>query len=330
MEHTSGENNPDVLSTSQAEWLESVQDSFDALRDPEMDRVIAEAKAANEMLKIVMSTKRQRTEILADLDAKWARWYNEPVKVSGKVSYDVTFEGKTETRQAILWETRVISNGFNIGLTAKDTTSTDGQGLAEVVYQFQVPVDSLPERFQNRAFIDVQVPLDEVVVDSTFASKERAFTWLSAVHPEFIQQVDELIGDSMSEVEALQALADLQFNDIDLDDELTRNCIEAYVRSQVIVDKKMPYGLILDGELSYDNKRIGRAIYHDVTDLKTIAKLSSLGLVRNHKAGQPEQWRLGVKAKTRPQDRREKGMTYHIPLSTTKTIVSLREEFYRD
>jgi hypothetical protein len=316
------------LNGVQAEWLDSVQESLDLLRDPEMDRVIAKAKAANEMMGIVLSTKRERTEVLADLDAQWARWDGQPLTVSGKVKYPVTFEGKTENREAILWDTRVISNGFNIGTLTEDTP--EGGALARVVYQFQVPVDSLPEQFENRTMITVQAPLDEMVVDSTLASKERAYSWLSALYPEFVQEIDALISTSMSEVDALQALSSLDLSSIDLDNELARNCVEAYIKSQVIIDKKMPYGMVLQGEVSHYNAILKKPIYYDVTNMKTIAKISSVKLVLHHEAGQPEEWRLGVKASTLPRDRRESGMKYTVPLSTIKTIVSLRDEFYHD
>jgi hypothetical protein len=305
----------------------SLEQEAQALRDPVMDRAIDAARAANEMAQILPLGKRERAELVGDLDANWTKWYGEPVLATGKVAYEVTNEdGQKEMREALLWQSRVISDGFNIRRTSVD--DEQGKYLGEVVHQFIVPVGSIPDQFMGESTVIAVGSLEDVTLDSTFATKQRAYSWLNTMHPDFIKDVDTRIIASMSEAEAILALSTLDLDRLDLSDELARNCVEAYLKSQIIVDKKVPYGIVIDGVVGHYNERVGQEITYPVSDMRVIASLSSVKLLPERFKNSSVAWRLGLQIKTHPHDRRDVVREYQVPLSSVKEIVSLRDSFY--
>lgn len=313
----------------QAVWLGNVEELVDGLRDPRMDKVIRMAQAADEMMHIVPMTDQEYSRLVSDLDTEWRQWYGEPLMVQGKVSYQVTKRnGEKIVGQTVLWDQRVISKGFNIDFNGEK--NEQGQRFGRVIYQFSLPADLIPEHTDDAEIIAAFALLDEIVVDSSSASKERAYSWLNTMHPDFINKVDACINTSMSEVDAVIGLSELDISEINLDDELARNCVEAYIKSQIVRDKKVPYGLIIEGDVSHDNFQIGQRIFYEVTDMKVIAKISPVRVFAQPDRSGSHIWKLGLRIKAHQRDRRIPSRRYNVPLSSIKTMVSVRDEFYRD
>jgi hypothetical protein len=115
MDKESSANSGAGLSHDQTDWLESLEVALDSLRDPVMERVINDARAASEMASIVPLTVEDQKRLIGDLDFRWKQWLNEPVLLRGKVFYDIAESDRDgQRREAILWDTRAISSGFNV------------------------------------------------------------------------------------------------------------------------------------------------------------------------------------------------------------------------
>lgn len=315
------------ITQEQAAWLEIVEERLNGLRDPKMDRVIQAARAADEMTHIIPMTSQEHGEVIADLDAEWRRWQQQPVSVSGRLSYRIPREGQDPIiGQTILWDQRLISYGFNIH--SEGEPDAQGRRFGSVIYQFALPVELIPEHIHTTTNVAAFAGLDDITIDSMLASKERSYSWLRTMYPGFIEEIDSRINDSMSEADAIIELAKVDLSTINLDDELARNCVEAYIRSHILVDKKVPYGLLVNGEVSHENFRIGKRISYHVENMKMIASVSSIKVFARTGDTGSDAWHLGLRVKSHQQDRRIRARKYNVPLSSVELMVSLRDEFF--
>lgn len=167
-----------------------------------------------------------------------------------------------------------------------------------------------------------------MVIDSSLVSKERAFVWLATERPEIMAEIDERLRASMSETDALMALSGMSLEGMSLDDELVRNCIEAYIQSQVIIDKTIPYGVVLSGDVMHKSKNVRNFISYTVENMRAAVSLSSIKVTLQAYGEDENVWQLAVKAKMHSADRREASQKMVIPLASLQSIESLRSEFY--
>ncbi|MBN9397963.1 hypothetical protein BGO18_02735 [Candidatus Saccharibacteria bacterium 47-87] len=323
-ENESFDNNANNLEVSDGS-LAALEEQIGLLREPAMDRVLSEAYSANELLTTIPNSLQHRQEIVAEFDRKWGEWLGEKLKVRGLIEYR---DGKGQRSQAILWDTTVISNGFNAVTTS---AIKDDRSYSELLHDFVVPADCVPNPPEGEQYVRATGKLTDVIVDTDKASKERAFNWVTLQYPLFVDEIDRRLLGVMSETEALEAVADLDIEQwIDLSDPLSRNCVKEYLRGLIVLDKDMPYEAVIEGPIIRKDKKMGHNICYEVTNMRAMTHLSNINLIPRmvDTNSISSSYQLVVKSRVYPMDHRQESMTYTVPLSSIKSIVSLRKAFY--
>lgn len=307
--------------------IDAMQESFDELREPRIDRVLQAARAASDIMQIIPSTPTEQFQVIDDLDRLWMENGTEQtILVRGKIKYEVKTPKGKEMREAILWDSEVISNGFTVeGLTEID--HDDHTRLGKVMHFLTVPSSSVPEKFKKNEII-ATAELD-VIVDTNEASTERAYTWLKAMYPEFVEEVDKRVIACESETDVILALRDIVIGDwIDTSNPRARNCVEAFLGAYVVVDTEAPYGILCDGKVAIINDSYGLQSLFDIENVDTLAEISQPRLFKTSESDEDPEWVLGIFIETEPQDLSVTRIKYAVPLITIDDIKSIRRMYY--
>lgn len=321
-------NNQHEPTAAAYQWLEHVEESVDKLREPRMDRVLAAARAASDMMQMIPATPTQQHAVIDELDSLWnENGVEQSILVRGKITYEVKTSTGKETHSAILWDTEVISNGFSVeALSEIDQTTRTRFG--KVVHHMTVPASSIPEQFKKQEII-ATADVDEVIIDTTEASVERAYSWLEAMHPEFIKAIDACTMECKSEEDVILALRSLPIADwVDLDDPLARNCVQAFLGAYATVDRLESYGLLLKGELAIINDSYSLQSSFEIDTVDMLAEVSPLRVFKMAQGDETYVWTVGVFIEDQPQDASVSRIKYAVPLSTIQDIKSVRRMYY--
>ncbi len=304
-----------------------MQESFDELREPRMDRVLEKARAASDIMQIIPSKPSEQSQVIDELDRLWMQGgIEQSILVRGRIKYEVKTQNGREDREAILWDSEVISNGFTIqALTEID--QENHTRLAKIVHHFTVPASSVPEHFK-KSEITATADLD-VIVDTNEVSTERAYAWLRSLYPAFIEEVDQRVIACQSETEIILALKGLVVADwIDISNPRARNCVETFLGMYITVDTDASYGVLCDGDIAIMNDSHELQAPFTVEYADTLADISPPRLFQLGSNTEDNPWMLGIFIETRPQDLSVARVKYAVPLSSIEDITSVRRMYY--
>lgn len=318
---------PSNLALEEQALLGAMQESFDNLREPRIDRVLDKVRAASDIMQIIPSRPSEQSQVIDELDQLWMEGgVEQSILVRGKITYEVKTENGKEDRTAILWDSEVISNGFTVEALTEIDQETHTR-LAKIVHHFTVPTSSVPEKFK-KSEITATADLD-VIVDTNEVSTERAYVWLKALYPAFIEEVDRRVIACQSETAILLALKGIVIADwIDVSNPRARNCVETFLGMYVTVDTDASYGVLCDGDVAIMNDSYELQAPFTVEYVDTLADISPPRLFQLEPNAENAQWQVGIFIETKPQDLSVARVKYAIPLSSIEDITSVRRMYY--
>tara|TARA_Y100001949_G_scaffold93304_1_gene78774 strand:+ start:1488 stop:2483 length:996 start_codon:yes stop_codon:yes gene_type:complete len=304
--------------------VEQTQDILELLKEPTMVDVIYKAKAASEYHSIVPHSLKERAKTVHALDALWGAWKNEIMTARGTVQYQL-IDGTM--RDAILWDTSVVSNGFDTYSTSKDE-----KVLSTIVFNVFVPADSVPGKARQspEGYIQAYGSLDQLELDTKKASPKRSINWLSVMSPGFMEASDRRILSGDTTEEQLRNMSSLEVADyLDLDDELARNCVLGYLESQIVFDQEVAYVAYVSGALEYQHPTAHTYVPRVHEELYAVIDEPKLCFIKNRfLSSDKNNWVLGISFQAHAEDASQPSMSYRVPLNSLQAIRSGRDLLY--
>ena len=289
-----------------------------------MMEVIYEAKAASEYHSIVPHSLKERAKTVRALDARWGAWKDEIMTARGTVQYQL-IDGTM--RDAILWDTSVVSNGFDTYSTSKDE-----KVLSTIVFNVFVPADSVPGKARQspEGYIQAYGSLDQLELDTKKASPKRSINWLSVMSPGFMEASDRRILSGDTTEEQLRNMSSLEVADyLDLDDELARNCVLGYLESQIVFDQEVAYVAYVSGALEYQHPTAHTYVPRVHEELYAVIDEPKLCFIKNRfLSSDKNNWVLGISFQAHAEDASQPSMSYRVPLNSLQAIRSGRDLLY--
>lgn len=209
-----------------------------AMAEPVTAGVIENARTYNTLLSEEAVGSDDLVVIIEDLDQQWQSMMGQSVKVTGYVNMP-NAEGEVEPE---FCDKRVfISNGF--GADNWDDEPTIGR---KVQLQLLKP-DEVQDDTQT--YIYCSADIEQVSLEFSLASFERAVAWLTTFYPDLIDEIDaRIFAPDGTEADAVMALKDLELPPFGEDEEFAHHCISNYLQAMIQFDSSVPYEIKIDGE----------------------------------------------------------------------------------
>lgn len=303
-----------------------LDDVPDLVVDPEMQKAIDRVREINEILRTTECSDSELHEYLAEADVLWQEWHNETLLVNGTVYF--TLEGENASRAIDLRGVSVRSDSFCI--TRKPPEGKFLQIVHDLyvhpldVFSDDDPVLALYESLdpESMPLINAIAPL-ETLVDTLDFTSERALQYMELYYSEFVAEVDRRIMLTGGSSEALLALRGIELSQyLDMESEVTKTALMAYLDSLILTDKGVPHKFMLaSGEIyaTVDNKgekvavpTTGGEVFH----AHVVSGLHLPGRVN----GEIRHDVLVIDTRLVSEDDRETGRVFCVPIDTISTM----------
>lgn len=281
-----------------------------SVHEPALDSVIEIAKTYDTILRFEPPENSYRLKMVKALDEKWKPWMNSYLKASGMVY----IQTGNNLKPCIIAGTPALSNGFSTIIPPYEGES--GEYSSRLAYYLYISGTHLTEDEEDDRMYPCHAIIDEAIVQTNRASRERAITWLELAAPQFVKEVDQRIVSSRDEVEALMALKGLDLSEyIDVNDELTRNSAETYLDSVIQLNQFVPYSISIRG-FSFENNKMTRKKIARKDNFRGIAYFNSIhvhvGLTTEYRP----KWEVALLATLASPEASQGSATRFIPIDS--------------
>ena len=306
---------PESVLPSEEKFLDMLENSMD---DPKLERVLKKAREINDVMSVLPATHSELKSIISELDGDWAPWMHTYMRASGTISAKINGE---DVRVPLDGQD-VYSRGFDIAYDVVDSVN-----IPKVVHIVKLPKIVFTKDTSDKDVIDAIAGIDEIVLETDNASTERAIAWIEISQPELVKEIDDLLMQSRNVEQSIESLAKLKLDSYSiLHENFTRNCLDTYLNSLVLVDKAAPYDLNIDGLIATTDDS-GDMVSEKRTT-RTLAYLGDLQTMIFRAKDGTDEWRIGVSAAIIPSDQNTESESVIVPLESMSYIRSLRSSYY--
>lgn len=300
-------------------FFETLKTMEASIEDPLIVRVVERAKEYGGLLQ-EETAPAFSLSVVEELNQQWELFRESSMLVTGLITFDAP-DGTPLLRYVD--ETKVISDGFTFSDTLHPLT---GERHRRIRHFFYLPSSNIDDDYDDE-YIPGFAELDDIVINPSHFSTDRAHALLSDQYPGLMDDIDEAaMSWQDSEVgEHFMALQQFELPQSIGHNLLGQAALKRYLSDLFPIDRKLPYALQLAGTVQLA----------PATDRSTLARLNCTLLAdvchftinpANY-ANADSKYGIGLSVDIHPSLPHEEMISAIVPLSSVVRAESLRKKY---